>query len=125
MSGFEQFRQRQAERAGLVAHLLAPGEELIDAGLAQSVEIAELTGRGGGEGLLFLTNKRIIFRLDQGGGCAEVRLASLTGVDVKWIAVRKMSRFVVAYKENAVPYTANYYTGTNFAKQLRAAIKRL
>ena len=125
MNGMEQFRERQAQRSGMIAHLLDSGEEVVDAGTAQSVEIAERTGRGGGEGLLFLTDKRIIFRLDQGGGCAEVRLAHLTGVAVKWIAVPKMSRFVVAYKDNAVPFTANYYTGTNFAKQLRTAIKRL
>lgn len=125
MSGVEQFRQRQAQRSGLIAHLLSPGEEVIDVGMAQSVEVAERTGRGGGEGLLFLTNKRFIFRLDQGGGCSEVRLANLTGVDVKWMAVPKMSRFVVAYKDNAVPYTANYYVGTNFGKQLRTATRRL
>jgi hypothetical protein len=125
VGGMEQFQQRQAERSALITHLLEPDEEVIDTGLAQSVEIAERTGRGGGEGLLYLTNRRLIFRLDQGGGCAEVRLANLTGVKVKWISVPQMSRFVVAYKDNAVPYTANYYLGTKFGKQLRTAIKRL
>ena len=125
MAGIDDFRARQYETVVLIRHLLAEGEEVIDAGIAQSVEVAEMAGRGGGEGILYLTDSRLIFRLDSGGGCAEVRLANLSALTVKWIIARKMSRLVVAYKEDAMPYTANYYLGTKFGKQLEQAVRRL
>ncbi len=71
MGGVDKFRAVQAQRAQLIEHLLEPGEDVVDVGLAQSVEFAEMAGRGQGEGLMFLTDRRLIFRMDLGGSCAR------------------------------------------------------
>jgi hypothetical protein len=125
MSGLDQFRARQAQRVELIRGLLEHDEEVIDAGLAQSVDLAARVGRGGGEGLLFLTNKRLLFRLDQDGSSAEVRLPNLSRLDTKRIAVPRMTRLVVQYRHGAVPFSASYYVGKRFAAGLKASVRRL
>lgn len=61
----QEWQQRQHQSVQLFASELEPGEQVIDVGLANWLQLAHLTGkRGGGEGLLLLTDQGVLFRSD-------------------------------------------------------------
>lgn len=105
---------------------LEEGETLIDAGMAQWVEFAERAGRGGGEGVLGLTDRRILFKFDrphpQGSGL-RVPIEHVIDVHTKWIIVPGMRQIFIELSSDAE--RMSFYAGKHFAKQLEREISRL
>lgn len=113
------------ELGRLLAPYLEAGEYLVDDAIAQSVEIAEQTGRGGGEGRLFVTNRRVIHWVDNATSPAfQIWRSEIIQVEVSRMIlfpVLREFRIVVAGGRLG-PATADFFVHKGAAARLRKAL---
>lgn len=103
---------------------LRPGEKLINAGAAVSVTIAERHGRGSGEGVLALTDRGLVFRLDApvpGVSGIAIPREEISKVSSKWIAMPQMRELVIETTRNI---SSNFYTGELYVKEIEDHFRR-
>lgn len=121
------FQELQGTNRQRVVEWLEDGERMVNSGSAQSVEIAERVGRGGGEGILMLTNRRLLFQLDSQtfryGGLA-IPLTDVMRVAVKRTIVPGMRELLVGTNSDGETGRSNFYVGKHFAKELVSQIMR-
>lgn len=106
-----------------VADWLELGEEPVDAGLAQSVDFAETQGsvRGAGEGVLVLTDRRLIFRDDETRRGITVPLEDVEQARDSWIVIPGMRSLKVKARGRSREF--EFYVGKAWAKTLVAMLR--
>ena len=97
---------------------------MISDAVAQSVEVALATGRGGGEGRLFVTDRRLIHWTDGTPSPSfHISRADIAGVEINWIILPGMSNFrVILKKDQPGPDNASFYMAKRAAKKFRTAL---
>jgi hypothetical protein len=119
MSAREMFENVKRERLERLRSVLVEGEIPVEMVLAQSVTIAERVGRGGGEGVLYLTNLRLVFIDDRVGPAFQMPLGDVQEVTTSWIMAPRMRALHVS----GAGQRETFWTGKRQAVAMRNAIK--
>jgi hypothetical protein len=98
--------------------VLVEGESPVAMVPAQSVRIAEMRGRGGGEGVLHLTTSRLVFVDDRSGPAFQIPMEQVTEVATKRIIAPGMRALNVTYDGR----TETFWTGKRFAALMENAV---
>lgn len=123
----QRFEQMQRTNRDRVQGWIDEGEKLVNSGMAQSVDIAERVGRGGGEGILVLTDRRLLFQLDEmvpGFGGMSIPRDEITHVHHKWIIAPQMRQLFVSTNRDGSVTTMSFYVGKTFARELESQLMR-
>jgi len=100
---------------------LQSGEILLNAGVAIQVETSERLGRGMGDGILGLTNQRMLHVFDSpfaaGGGVAIDR-QKIVSLSSHWIALPMNRRLQVKVGLGLNPNTVNFYVGKRYCREI-------
>jgi hypothetical protein len=118
MSAQEMLAQLDRQRLARLAPVLVEGESPVAMVPAQSVRIAEMRGRGGGEGVLHLTTARLVFVDDRSGPAFQIPMQQVTAVGTKRIIAPGMRALNVTYDGR----TETFWTGRRFAALMENAI---
>jgi len=96
-------------------------EILLNAGVAIQVETSERLGRGVGDGILGLTNRRIVHVFDSpfvaGGGVAIDR-QNIRSVSSHWIALPMNRRLQVRVGMTDGQSILNFYVGKRYCREI-------
>lgn len=120
MSARDMIAELDRRRLARLAPVLVDGESPIAMVPAQSVQIAEMRGRGGGEGVLHLTTARLVFVDDVSGPAFHIPLGQVTRVATNRIIAPGMRALNVSYGSG---YKETFWTGRRFAALMESAIK--
>lgn len=112
--------QLDRQRLARLAPVLVEGESPVAMVPAQCVKIAEMRGRGAGEGVLHLTTARLVFVDDATGPAFHIPLAEITKVTTNRIIAPGMRALNVSYGGR---YQETFWTGERFAALMESAIK--
>lgn len=100
--------------------ILEPGERPINAGPAVWAEIANIAGRGFGEGVICITNRRLLYRLHQPianlPSGLQIPFDDLQSLCVRRIAAPMMRRLVLVRRND--PDDLSFWMGKRFAKEV-------
>lgn len=120
MSARDMIAELDRQRLARLAPVLVDGESPVAMVPAQSVQIAETRGRGGGEGVLHLTTARLVFVDDQSGPAFHIPLEQINNVTTNRIIAPGMRALNVTY---GAGYKETFWTGKRFAALMENAIK--
>jgi len=99
----------------VAAPYLTEGERLLNAGIAQGVQVAERVGRGSGEGTLLISDRHVLRVLDEGAELdVAVPIADITDVQRESIAFAGMSELTIAGRTDKGDQRVSFYAGTTF-----------
>lgn len=120
MSTRDMLDQLDRQRLARLAPVLVEGEAPVAMVPAQCGKIAEMRGRGGGEGVLHLTTARLVFVDDDTGPAFHIPLEQVRAVSTNRIIAPGMRALNVAY---GAGYKETFWTGKRFASLIENAIK--
>ncbi len=101
--------------------LLVENEFLENAGESIHVEISDIFGRGRGDGVLGVANRRIIFIYHDSRTSTEViNRSQIVSVKRNWIITPGSSNVAVIAMLGGVLRSMNFYVGTSFSRELVA-----
>jgi len=98
---------------------LVRDEFLENAGESIHVEISDIFGRGRGDGVLGVTNRRIVFIYHDSRKSTEVfNRSQIVSVKRNWIITPGSSNVEVTAMLGGVLRSMNFYVGTGFSREL-------
>lgn len=115
-----QLAELDRQRLARLAPVLVEDELPVVMVPAQSVQLAEMRGRGGGEGVLHLTTARLVFVDDTSGPAFHIPLGEITKVTTNRIIAPGMRALNLSY---GAGYKETFWTGKRFAALMESAIK--
>jgi hypothetical protein len=118
MSAREIIEKVDRERLERLRPVLVEGESPVAMVPAQCVRIAEQLGRGGGEGVLHLTNLRLVFIDDRMGPAFHIPLREVEKVATNRIIAPGMRALNVTFSGQK----ETFWTGKRFAALMENAV---
>lgn len=118
MGAREMLAELDRQRLARLTPVLVEGESPVAMVPAQSVRLAEMRGRGGGEGVLHLTTARLVFVDDASGPAFQIPLHEVSKVATNRILAPGMRALNVTYGG----HKETFWTGKRFAALMENAI---
>lgn len=113
-----QLAELDRQRLARLAPVLVEDESPVAMVPAQSVRLAEMRGRGGGEGVLHLTTARLVFVDDASGPVFHIPLLEVSKVATNRIIAPGMRALNITYSGRK----ETFWTGKRFVALMENAI---
>lgn len=106
--------------------LLQPDEVLLNAGVAIQVEVSEKLGRGRGDGILGVTNLRLLHVLDNPSVNLmgmTIERSCITSVTTHWILLPFNRNLRITSQGSGPEVVINFYCGKRYCAELMNLLK--